>query len=456
MKTKTTKIISLLLAFVILLSAFQSTAMCFAWEKSDDVEKISYSVTYHQTEARKMLKMLNDFKKSDLTYITRADGNVDLLKLYHADPDLETCTQEDIARPLVYNYALEKEAMQRVAEQFVSDGFGRPDGSQGTEISEIYDNELFLETNSRDYNASSAEDMFKIYRDGAPWPIALQPENSQRYVLAYPTYRSVAFACANIGKKYFWVIAFSEKLPTEEEAAVTSAIDSKTKISCEVDRALISYKYEFEFDSNDGPLKEDSSIAVPKLIRSLYYGSLFKGKAEIEADYTGDNQNAVIKDGRIYGKKAGETAFTAVSASEPLKEDISFSVTIKHNYKLIKHVKATTKKKGKKVYKCTCCGKKKTIILEKLPPTPTNFKLKSTKKNFIASWKKQKNVDFFDIEVKTKGFKMSTGLKASKTKYKQKNLKSGKIYKVRIRAVRYVNGQRVCSEWTKWKKVKIK
>ena len=77
---------------------------------------VQLDVTYSQTDARDMLTMINDFRASDDAWYWNQDNS----------------TKTDVSGKLqdfVYDYNLEKIAMQRAAEIVVAYGHIRPDGT---------------------------------------------------------------------------------------------------------------------------------------------------------------------------------------------------------------------------------------------------------------------------------------------------------------------------------------
>ena len=133
-------------------------------------------------------------------------------------------------------------------------------------------------------------------------------------------------------------------------------------------------------------------------------------------------------------------------------------------YTIVKTVNATFKTDGKKEYKCSVCGKKKSVKLAKLG-APSISKLIAGKKLFTASWKKVAGVDGYQFKYslnkkckkgKKYGTKTVTVKKQKTVKKTVKKLKAKKTYYVRIRAYKVINGKKQYSKWSKIKKVKTK
>ncbi len=91
---------------------------------------------------------------------------------------------------------------------------------------------------------------------------------------------------------------------------------------------------------------------------------------------------------------------------------------------------------------------------------PSIKKLTASKKAFKATWKRNKNVNGYQIQYGTKkSFKKAKTSTISKNKTvskKIKKLKSRKNYYVRIRTFKTIDGKKVYSPWSKAKKVKTK
>lgn len=98
--------LSLLLALLLLLSGSALAA---------EPESVTVTGTYGQTEARTILKMVNQYRASS------EDA-------WYWNSDNTTKTYCKSLKPLVYDYALEKIAMQRAAELSVRYGHVRPNG----------------------------------------------------------------------------------------------------------------------------------------------------------------------------------------------------------------------------------------------------------------------------------------------------------------------------------------
>lgn len=131
---------------------------------------------------------------------------------------------------------------------------------------------------------------------------------------------------------------------------------------------------------------------------------------------------------------------------------------------------------------CTVCGSKKTASPAQNVPKPATKpakpstsqtttsaskpaktkvqKISAGKKSITAQWKKVAGVSAYQVQIATnkKFSKNKKTFKVSKksTKVKIKKLKAKKVYYVRVRSYKKVNGKKVYSKWSTVRKVKTK
>ena len=159
-----------------------------------------------------------------------------------------------------------------------------------------------------------------------------------------------------------------------------------------------------------------------------------------------------IKDKTYTGKKIKQS-LSIKDGNILLKEGIDYTVSYGPNKK-IGNVTITIAGKGN--YAGTINRTFKII-----PKGTSIKKLKSGKKQFKATWKKQKNqTSGYEIQYSTKkNFKSAKKVKIKKNKTTSstvKKLKAKKKYYVRIRTYKTVNGKKFYSGWSNVKSVKTK
>ncbi len=225
---------------------------------------------------------------------------------------------------------------------------------------------------------------------------------------------------------------------------------------------------------------EDVNIVAPSGELKEKFGKDCFVEWEVVSDDSGIYKEYFSK----YGSKDGVDMITMPNNDVVLRAVLKH----KHDYEFVKTVTPTATEKGYDLYKCKYCSEelKKN---EKAPLGNVNgdsktanknnktnqkkvslkqvklHKLKAKKKGIKVSWKKVSGADGYQIQYSLnnkfkKGKKFGTKkvlVKNSKTiKKVLKKLKSKKIYFVRIRAYKIVNGKKKFGPWSKNKKAKVK
>ena len=184
-----------------------------------DTTVLNFDVTYHQTEARSMLSMINEWRKSDDAWAWN-EGNTE--KVYYTG-----------LTDLVYDYDLEKVAMQRAAEIAVDFDHTRPDGSSCyTAFPSVYSSKG--ENIAWGTNLSSVEKAFLLWRED---DYKYDGQGHRRNMLGGGSgLKAIGIACVQTGSGYFWVQEFGS--PAKNVTA-TAANDSSSTVSVEVINSLL-------------------------------------------------------------------------------------------------------------------------------------------------------------------------------------------------------------------------
>lgn len=189
--------ISFLLAFTLALAGGISAS---AAESGDGLETINISVVHGQTEARKMLDMINTFRT----------GN----DAWYWDRDDSTRVSVTDLQPMVYDYELEKAAMQRAVEIAVCLSHTRPNG-------ESCFTGLGAKSNAENIAAgsfSSAKAVFEAWQENDK---NYEGQGHRRNMLSYQ--RAVGIGYVYYDRRHFWVQEFGPASPSSSE---TPANDS--------------------------------------------------------------------------------------------------------------------------------------------------------------------------------------------------------------------------------------
>ncbi len=174
-----------------------------------------------------------------------------------------------------------------------------------------------------------------------------------------------------------------------------------------------------------------------------------------------------------------------------LEEGISLPVTNTHTWMLMSIKPANTQHPGEKKYSCGVCELEKTEVIPQIeteqkeetdihaPSSVDTENEKERKEDSVASAKKQKviikkitekkqnricivlkRIKGYQYEIQvSKSKKFKKGVKkytTSKVKYTVKKLKKGKVYYVKARTYKVIDGKRYYGKWSVTKKIKIK
>ena len=331
---------------------------------------------------------------------------------------------QTIAKPLRYDYTLEKIAMQRACELVYLYEHQRPNGSsvftaysdygytsngKGENIAQI--------TCQGENTVDNAADVHKAWREDKEYYAG----QGHRRAMIDPRYTAVGIAHIYYfdGTQYihFWAEEFGT---TVSNTNTTAANDYETKVSLMADNSVVV--------SNLTPNSTSSSV-----------------KSSINVKFEQTNARTVL--GMINSFRQSNDAWywnsdnvtkTYVNGyQEPTKTVIN-SVTTKGN------ISSSTS----------------TLQSASKPKKPTIKSLKKGKKSFVLQWKKIKDVKGYQIQYSTsKKFKKAKKVnikKSSVTKLTVKKLRKKQKYYVRMRSYKVVNGKKVYSSWSKTKTVKTK
>ena len=202
---KLMKVASFVAASAIIMTLFSPlAAQAFAEEAvapaNDEILPVKIEVEYHQTEARKMLDLINEFRTSDEAWCL-APNNVD--KIYVE------------AGKCVYDYNLEKIAMQRAAEIAISFSHDRPNGRDIETYEEDFDvHGLGLMGENIEINANGTSEyainQFKETDESYFY------QGHRRSMLS-PYFNAVGCACVYIKGYCYWVQEFGDTLSTSRD-----------------------------------------------------------------------------------------------------------------------------------------------------------------------------------------------------------------------------------------------
>ena len=105
---------------------------------------------------------------------------------------------------------------------------------------------------------------------------------------------------------------------------------------------------------------------------------------------------------------------------------------------------------------CKTCYHEKNIRTYKVPLNPV-ISVKAGKRSFTSKWKSVKGSKGYQLQYSTsKKFRNKKTKETSNLKLKVKKLKKKKTYYIRVRAFKIIQGHKIYSEWSNYKKIKTK
>jgi len=388
------KSISFLLSIVMLISVISLGGVAYATDKAT----VSINGTYGQTEARSMLKMINDFRKSSDAWFWDENNNK------------YTCSG---LQDFTYDYELEEAAMLRAAEISAKFSHTRPDGTSCFDVNEnIYAENIAA-------GSSTAEGAFYQWREDND-DFSGQGHRRSMLSAGYTAIGIAYFECDGWG---YWVQEFGV---SNTGKAKTEANDSKATIPIEILTSDIGYKG-VAYVQDSYTVKVGNKISVPDTVPAIVLNGCWPDGRFIEvegkASYKVNDSSVInISSGKIEGLKEGKTVLTV--SYDTVFGTLSRAFTIT--------VKAPSVK-------------------------TTSVSLKAIKKGFKATIKSVSGVTGYEIKYSLKkSFKSAKTARTTKTSKTVKKLKRNKTYYVRVRSYKTINGVKYYSKWSKPKKVKTK
>ena len=230
------RIVSFLICFALLIGI-----VCVVGATDDSMPQdkfiISIPVRYKQTEARKLLSLVNSFRSGSDAW-------------YWAE-DNATKVNAAGLKALSYDYDLEQLAMQRAAELALQFSHTRPNGTLSLDGYEpctvAAENIAAGQKTAQEVHASWREDKESYAGQG------------HRRNMLLSNVEAVGFGCVEYGGMTFWVEAF--RAPASA-ASPTPALDMELSVPVEVDPAQVKV-YDLRLSSPDMEMIVNSTQALP-------------------------------------------------------------------------------------------------------------------------------------------------------------------------------------------------
>ena len=207
------------------------------------------------------------------------------------------------------------------------------------------------------------------------------------------------------------------------------------------------------------------TTANPNLDKALVRGDIQKCVSRVLTMIMRSSQFGKMNS-KVDVKAHTETYDNLVTYSSVKKEEVKTTAVKKLEDELKKAQEKADKLEkelGEANQKTQAANKEVEKLQAKLDVRTKNIRLKSAKskkaKQATIRWAKVKNVDGYVVEYSTKANMKSAkkkNVKASTISLTVKNLKKGKKYYVRVRGYKVINGQKVYTQYSAKKAVKIK
>jgi len=282
--------------------------------------EIPLTVTFRQETARTMLSMINEFRTGDEAWAWNEDNSE---KIYYTG-----------LSELVYDYELEKAAMQRAAEIVLSFAHSRPDGSScWTAYPDAF--EYGWKGENIAYGYSSASSVFVAWREDND-PYAGQ---GHRRNMLNSNFASVGIGCAEYKGRLYWVQEFSSlKVSQNPVTYEETPVDVNVPVSEEDGQLEVSFKDAAYQNDPTVVLKEGESIDLPEASAAFrYQGSLFKNLGAVTDIENSDPSAVSIENGKLTALKQGRSELTYSASFGDFTASVTLNVQVGehvHDYRL--------------------------------------------------------------------------------------------------------------------------
>ena len=395
-------------------------------------------VAYGQTEARKMIDMINGFR-------TGSDA-------WYWNQDNATKTTCANLGKLTYDYALEQAAMLRAAEIAVSFSHTRPNG--GSCFDALSSLPLYAMGENIAAGQTTAASAFTSWREDN---YGYAGQGHRRNMLN-SGFTAVGIGHVTFNGVHYWVQNFGSP---NTGAPATAVADGARTVPVAIDDAMIAQKAlkpaKASLTVTAGKSAALPSVSLSLTVRDRWPSSPLTLRASSPVWTSSNSSVAAISGNTVVGKKAGTATLTAKANGL----QTAVAVTVKAQSSSAGAAKPSTPSATKP---SGSTASKPSVSTKAVKPPKTKLSsVKGAKKSLKIKWKKQtKNVTGYEIWCSTsKKFTKKTTVKKTLKKAKTtsltvKKLKAKKTYYVKIRTYHKIDGKKYYSKWSSVKKIKTK
>lgn len=341
-----------------------------------DIYKAKIKVRYGQTEARSMLKMVNNFR-------TGKDA-------WYWNSDNKTKTKLTDLEKLDYDYDLEEKAMLRAAETALSFAHERPNGQMCFSVIDSFSSV----GENICVGFRTAEEAFEAWQET---DYNYSGQGHRRNMLD-SDFTAIGIGHVVYNGYDYWVQEF--RAPTSS-AKDHGACDKDKNVTVEISSSSI-YDFKITSGSKEINIQKGSKVDLPAVSAEVLLYEAFPGyycKVQPVCSWkVEDSSVAVIENGKLVGLKAGQT-------------------------------KIKTSVFGKSY-------SQKVIVKGSSLKSVTGLKASSIKSDSLKlSWSKFSGAKYYKIEKSADGKTWKTVATTSKTSFTVSKLSAGKKYQFRVTAL---------------------
>lgn len=257
------------------------TLIPFGAFAASSVEQVSVEVKYHQSDARKMLKLVNELRAKS----------------------------KDKLNNLTFDYTLEKIAMQRAAEIVINMDHDRPND---TDFSTLLDESFTASAENLTAGYDTREDALNAWKDtGKKASKQIHLKN-----MLSDEFNAIGIACVEYDGQYYWVQVFGK---TETPNRIPDASNnSVTSVNVEVNTDLLNtVKIGTEAET---PITVglDKPVELPELTAGINMDETWPDGSNVSVTTeftwsTSDRSVVKISKGQLVGVKEGIATVTATA-----------------------------------------------------------------------------------------------------------------------------------------------
>ncbi len=317
---------------------------------SDNITNINIEATYGQTEARTMLKMINDWRTGDDAWYWSDQTSTN--KIW-----FNTNSSNQLSE-LTYDYALEQIAMIRAAEIAISFAHTRPNGEDC--YSATY-------KGVRSYGENIAIGYTSASAVFVGWQETNKDYSGQghRRNMLNSRFNAIGIGHAVVNGIHCWVQEFGS---TNSNTGFITANDAIKLVPVEVaNESIVSATYDTNISSIKMEINTQKEVPGVNINITLNDTFISSVSASMLPQWVSENSQIVsITNGIITAHKTGTTKLKAIIDGKTVEVEIEVLPCTNHSFDSGKVTKEPTcKEEGIRTYTCIKCGYTKTETINK-------------------------------------------------------------------------------------------